>query len=419
MTEKYLTKTGRLFNSNSVVCSRVAGILKALDFLSKPLLIASLLLLLLGGYADVNAQSNSDGDLRLREIDASGTIVTGTSSICSTRGRTEIFHDLNNEGVGEWRGICDDGLTTDDLSTEEAEVICRQLGCSGGDIDHDVAYSSAEATYFPDMIIDNLMCTGSEKRVFDCEHPGRDKHNCYNGEIFTVLCEAPGDNSTAKGLLGITGTLDVGETLTADVSDIEDDNTLPETSTFSYQWVSVNTRLATGNEFDIFGETSSTYELQDEDFGKSIKLKLSFTDGAGNDEAVRSRVMGPVSDDDVTGYDGRIRLAAGNNEREGRVEIFDGKTDDGDGTGWESVCANSGWGSEEAEVVCRQLGFSGNTASATLHSSKITPPRIFLLDEVDCTTGDEATLLDCDHGTRGQHDCSSWRPEYAKVTCSN
>ena len=80
--------------------------------------------------------------------------------------------------------------------------------------------------------------------------------------------------------------------------------------------------------------------------------------------------------------------------------------------------ANTGWGSEEARVVCRKLGESGNTPSADLSSSVISAPRTFLLDEVVCN-GDEGELLDCEHGTRGVHDCSSWRPEYAKVTCSS
>jgi hypothetical protein len=419
MTEKYLTKTGRLFNSNSVVCSRGTGIIKALDFLSKPLLIASLLFLLLGGSAEVNAQS--DGDLRLRRLDATGTIVTGTAA-CSGEGRTEIFNEPDNDGNGTWRGICDDGLESRSNSAEEATVICHQLGCSGGVITQgDPEYDSDISANFPDMVIDNLLCTGSEKRVFDCEHGGRDKHNCYNGEIFTVACES-GASSAAKGLLGITGTLEVGETLTADVSDIDDDDSLPATSTFSYQWVRVNTRLnADDNETEISGGTSSTYVLADADFGKSIKLELSFADDDGNEEDVRSRVMGPVtvSAADAAEYDGSIRLAAGDNELRGVVEIFDGKTDDGDGTGWESVCANSGWEANEAGVVCSQLGFSGEDPSAKLHSSGISAPSAFLLDSVDCITGDEATLLDCDHGTRGQHDCSSWRPEYAKVTCSN
>ena len=42
----------------------------------------------------------------------------------------------------------------------------------------------------------------------------------------------------------------------------------------------------------------------------------------------------------------------GQNEFEGRVEVCQHGQ-------WRTVC-NDGWGNEEAEVVCRQLGFSGN-----------------------------------------------------------
>ena len=423
MTEKYLTETKRLFNSNGVIRSCGAGIVKAPGVLSSSLVVAGLLiaLLLLGGPTQVNAQQ--DGDLRLRKLDAAGTVTTS----CSDSGRTEIFNDPDNDGTGEWRGVCDDGLISHDVSEEEAAVICRQLGCSVGEITHSPSYGSGVSpgsgmsANFPQMIIDNLVCTGSENNLFDCEHGGRDQHNCYSTEIFEVSCNPPGDNFTASGLLGITGTLEVGQTLTADVSDIMDRNSLPAQSSFSYQWVRVNTRLgASDNESDISGQTNSTYVLTDADFGKSIKLELSFIDLAENEEEVRSQAMGPVtvSAANAANYDGWIRLAAGDNELEGRVEIFDGKTDDGDGRGWESVCANSGWGSEEAGVVCRQLDLSGNSPSASLSPSGPFAPRSFLLDSVDCD-GDEDELLDCDHGTRGVHDCSSWRPEYAEVTCSS
>ena len=422
MTEKYLTKPGRFFNSNSVVCSRGAGIVKILDFLSKPLLIASLLFLLLGGSTQVSAQQDGDGDLRLMSMDTEDTVLTGCSS-----GRPEIFDDEDGDGNGKWRGICDDGLEGSATSTEEAAVLCRQLICSGGSITYDgvsalILPGNPLRSSLPSILIDNLVCTGSENRVLDCEHRGRGSHNCYNGEFFRLTCEArDATDITASGLLKTTGTLEVGQTLTADVSDITDGNGLPAQSSFNYQWVRVNTRLATNdNEEDISNATNSTYDLQDVDFGKSIKLELSFTDTANNKEEVRSQAMGPVtvSDANAADYDGWIRLAAGDNELEGRVEIFNGKPDDDDDTGWESVCANTGWGSEEARVVCRKLGESGNTPSADLSSSGISAPRTFLLDSVDCD-GTEAELLDCEHGTRGEHDCSSWRPEYAKVTCSS
>ena len=48
--------------------------------------------------------------------------------------------------------------------------------------------------------------------------------------------------------------------------------------------------------------------------------------------------------------DGDIRLVDGSNELEGRVEVcVDGA--------WGTVCSDL-WGSEEASIACRQLGFS-------------------------------------------------------------
>ena len=47
---------------------------------------------------------------------------------------------------------------------------------------------------------------------------------------------------------------------------------------------------------------------------------------------------------------GQLRLAGGNIPNEGRVEICIGN-------GWGTVCDDS-WGSADATVVCRQLGYS-------------------------------------------------------------
>ena len=45
---------------------------------------------------------------------------------------------------------------------------------------------------------------------------------------------------------------------------------------------------------------------------------------------------------------GEVRLSGGQSQYDGRVEICLN-------TGWSRVCTNN-WGSEESEVVCRQLG---------------------------------------------------------------
>ena len=93
---------------------------------------------------------------------------------------------------------------------------------------------------------------------------------------------APGQNTLATGLPTITGTAQVGETLTADTSAIADADGLTNVS-YSYQWMADDT--------NIQGATDPTYTLADRDEGKTIKVAVSFTDEAGNQE---SRTSAPT-----------------------------------------------------------------------------------------------------------------------------
>ena len=86
-------------------------------------------------------------------------------------------------------------------------------------------------------------------------------------------------NSPATGAPAITGTVQVGETLGADTTSIADEDGL-ENAAFSYQW------LAEGS--GISGATARTYTLSNNDEGKAIRVKVSFTDDAGNEEELTS-----------------------------------------------------------------------------------------------------------------------------------
>ena len=99
--------------------------------------------------------------------------------------------------------------------------------------------------------------------------------------------EAP-PNSPARGAPTISGTAQVGETLTADTDGIEDDDGLAD-AVYSYQW------LADGA--DISGATGETYTLVADDQGKVIRVKVSFIDDRDFEETLTSEPTEEVAED--------------------------------------------------------------------------------------------------------------------------
>ena len=113
-----------------------------------------------------------------------------------------------------------------------------------------------------------------------------------NEETLTSMATATVDaapNSLATGAPTISGTAQVGETLTADTSGISDSDGLTNVS-YSYQWI----RNDGSSDTDIQDATGSSYTLVDADEGKTTKVKVSFTDDAGNDETVTSATTSTV-----------------------------------------------------------------------------------------------------------------------------
>ena len=93
-------------------------------------------------------------------------------------------------------------------------------------------------------------------------------------------------NTPATGAPTITGTVRVGETLTANTTDISDSDGLTN-ATFTYQWLA--------DDADITDATGSTYALVAADEGKTVKVRITFTDDAGNDESLTSAPTATVT----------------------------------------------------------------------------------------------------------------------------
>ena len=100
----------------------------------------------------------------------------------------------------------------------------------------------------------------------------------------------PEPNSPATGAPTISGTVRVGETLTADTSGIYDADGLDDVA-YSYKW----TRKDESADADIADATNSSYTLVDTDAGKTIKVRVTFTDDAGNEETLTSSATAEVT----------------------------------------------------------------------------------------------------------------------------
>ena len=95
-------------------------------------------------------------------------------------------------------------------------------------------------------------------------------------------------NTPATGSPTVSGNPEVGQTLTLDISEIADADGLTNASyTYLYQW------LRNGSE--IPEATDTSYTLVDADQGKTIKVKVSFTDDANNAESRTSAATDPVA----------------------------------------------------------------------------------------------------------------------------
>ena len=98
--------------------------------------------------------------------------------------------------------------------------------------------------------------------------------------------QTPAENTPATGVPTISGTVQVGETLTADTSGIADADGLSN-ATYNYQWI----RNDGSADTDIHGATDSTFTLTSDDEGKSIKVRVTFTDDDGNEEELTSNAV--------------------------------------------------------------------------------------------------------------------------------
>uniref|UniRef100_A0A3Q0RS79 Neurotrypsin n=1 Tax=Amphilophus citrinellus TaxID=61819 RepID=A0A3Q0RS79_AMPCI len=304
-----------------------------------------------------------------------------------SEGRVEVFH------AGQWGSICDDQWDDSD-----AEVVCRQLGLSG------VARAWSQAHFGKGsgrVWLDEVRCTGNELTLEQCPKSAWGEHNCLHSEDAGVSCN-PLTDGTIR-LVGGTGSHEGRLEIfyRGQWGTVCDDG-----------WTNSNTQvvcrqLGLDTPVSRFGVGSSPILLDDVSCtGKEPSLLLCNRREWLRHDCTHHEDVNIACRPEHNGESlPTIRLVGGESPREGRVELYlSGQ--------WGTVC-DDGWTDHDAEVVCRQLGYSGVAKARVMaYFGEGTGP--IHVDNVKCT-GEELSLADCIKQVPGTHNCR--HSEDAGVIC--
>ncbi|XP_061211277.1 scavenger receptor cysteine-rich domain-containing group B protein-like, partial [Neopsephotus bourkii] len=269
-------------------------------------------------------------------------------------GRLEVLYN------GTWLGVCGTGW-----SLLEAAVVCRQLGCGEAQAAPMGAPLHQE---HGGALLEGLSCRGTEPLLIECLQTHAGPGLCPLGLVATVVCAEPEGGvdpcPVLAALLG-TGALLCGTLLMLCL------------------WARCGRR------------------------GGRIE---EATPNPPHPPPVCHLLLPPHPSPPGTSNGipmGSLRLEGGPSRCAGRVEVLHNGT-------WGTVC-DDGWGFQEGQVVCRELG-CGSVLSVAPGARYGQGKGPIWLDDVNCT-GEEPALGGCRAKPWGEHNCN--HVEDASVECSD
>ncbi|XP_049327961.1 scavenger receptor cysteine-rich type 1 protein M130-like [Astyanax mexicanus] len=295
-------------------------------------------------------------------------------SHCS--GRVEVLHGES------WFTVCDS-----DFNQQDAEVVCRELGCgSPVEVLGAAAFGRGEGQVWSE----ELQCRGSESQIHFCPKSSSLKHNCSHDNDVGLACSGSSLASHEGGVRLSGGMECEGE---VEVFFRQDWRRVLLDSWSESEASVVCRQLGCGSVLNISSSSSSSPE-------HSYMCVTGFN-CSGSEAHLRNCSSSQA-------VQRSIRLVGSGGDCAGRLEVFHSGS-------WGTV-SDELWDIEDAQVVCRQL-----QCGVALSAPVPVPARFgsgtgpIWLNEVECE-GNEASLWNCRYQLCGEDECG--HKDDVGVVCS-
>ncbi|XP_074465865.1 scavenger receptor cysteine-rich type 1 protein M130-like isoform X2 [Sebastes fasciatus] len=300
-------------------------------------------------------------------------LVNGTS-LCS--GRLEVKSNHSNQW---WSSVCEA-----DFDQQDAEVVCRELGCGAPSVLQGALYGEVE----DHMWTKEFQCGGTESALLDCRSSGSDRNTCSPGKAVGLTCSEPvrlvgGDSRCA-------GTLEVKQ---GDWRQVEYAGWILREASAACRQLDCGSAVSVGRR-DVFSD-------------RSVLWIKSHCVESGS--ALRECAM-PFSSSsilDLTCSDS-VRLVNGTSLCSGRLEVKSSQSNQW----WSSVC-EADFDQQDAEVVCRELRCGAPSVLQGALYGEVEDP--MWTKEFQCG-GTESAVLDCRSSGSDRNTCSPGKA--VGLTCS-
>ncbi|XP_054898683.1 scavenger receptor cysteine-rich type 1 protein M130-like [Poeciliopsis prolifica] len=300
-------------------------------------------------------------------------LVNGTS-LCS--GRLEVKTSQSNQN---WSLVC-----KDDFDWEDADVVCKELGCGSPSALKGALYGEVEASTWTAK----FNCGGTESSLLDCRRSGSDRNTCQSKKALRLTCSEP--IRLAGGASRCEGTLELKRTEWRPVKGPD--------------WFLMEAAVVCGQM-----NCGSAVSVQKREKSSVGSVWWVGSDCVRSGYPLRECASADLSSSvlDITCLDS-VRLVNGTSLCSGRLEVKTSQSNQN----WSLVCKDDfEW--EDGDVVCKDLGCGPPSALKRALYGEVEAPT--WTAKFNCE-GTESSLLDCRRSGSDRNTCHSKKA--VRLTCS-